>query len=101
MNITFNDGSKNKDISKVMKYTDISHQYLIPIIFKIFLYVSQAIFTTNRNSEGYYLLRCLRHYLNVRMYADFDLHTESTLVSTQDELEKKFYFSFKVSKFLQ
>lgn len=34
---------------------------------------------------------CLRKYLNVRMYAEFNLHTESTLSETQDELENKFY----------
>ncbi|EKM75860.1 hypothetical protein AGABI1DRAFT_45711 [Agaricus bisporus var. burnettii JB137-S8] len=75
MNITFNDGSKNKDISKV------------------FLYAAQPVFTRDRNSAGYRLMCCLRKYLNVRLYADFNLHTESTLSATQDELEHGFHSS--------
>jgi hypothetical protein len=34
---------------------------------------------------------CLRHYLNVRMYADFDLHTEVTLSTAEAELTEKFH----------
>jgi hypothetical protein len=36
-------------------------------------------------------MRCLRHYLNVRMYADFDLHTEATLSAAETELGGKFH----------
>lgn len=59
--------------------------------YKIFLYAAQPAFTRNRNTTGYLLMCCLRKYLNVRMYAEFNLHTESTLSETQDELENKFY----------
>ncbi|EKM77927.1 hypothetical protein AGABI1DRAFT_42300 [Agaricus bisporus var. burnettii JB137-S8] len=73
MNITFNDGSKNRDISK------------------IFLYAVQSELTRDCNSEGYYLLRCLRYYLNIRMYTDFNLHTEGTLSIAEAELNQKFH----------
>jgi hypothetical protein len=34
---------------------------------------------------------CLQHYLNVRMYAEFDLHTEATLSTAEAELGQKFH----------
>lgn len=43
-----------------------------------------------------YLLRCLRHYLNVRIYADFNLHTEATLSIAEAELNAKFCSSVLV-----
>ncbi|KAF8066566.1 hypothetical protein FPV67DRAFT_1196119 [Lyophyllum atratum] len=72
MNITFNDGSKNRDISK------------------IFLFAAQSVLARDNESEAYLLLRCLRSYLNIRMYADFDLHTQSTISAGHRELEEVF-----------
>ncbi|KAF9459908.1 hypothetical protein BDZ94DRAFT_1267182 [Collybia nuda] len=71
MNITFNDGSKNRDISK------------------IFLFAAHDILTEDGDSSGYLLLLCLRSYLNIRMYADFNRHTEKTLLAGRKELEDK------------
>jgi hypothetical protein len=100
MNITFNDGSKNKDISKVMSILSQRYEQFL-IVDKVFLFASQAIFSHNRNSEGYYLLRCLRKYLNARMYSDFNLHTESTLRALTYELEQNFYPLLSVSTLKQ
>ncbi|KAF9462181.1 hypothetical protein BDZ94DRAFT_1368680 [Collybia nuda] len=66
MNISFNDGSKNHDISK------------------IFLFAAHDLLLKDTNQAGYLLLQCLRSYLNIRMYADFDLHTEETIYAGQE-----------------
>ncbi|KAG6896264.1 hypothetical protein C0992_009421 [Termitomyces sp. T32_za158] len=72
MNITFNDGTKNHDISK------------------IFLFAAQDILSADPKSDGYLLLRCLRAYLNIRMYAGFHLHTVQTILAGKKELEEVF-----------
>ncbi|EKM76684.1 hypothetical protein AGABI1DRAFT_93876 [Agaricus bisporus var. burnettii JB137-S8] len=67
MNITFNDGSKNKDISKV------------------FLYAAQPVFTRDRNSSGYHLMCCLRKYLNA--YLQFISAREAAPAPDQIQLD--------------
>jgi len=72
MNITFNDGNKNRDISK------------------IFLFAAQSLVLADAAPDTYLLLRCLRSYLNIRMYAEFNLHTETTIAAGIEEFETKF-----------
>ncbi|KAF4599037.1 hypothetical protein EYR40_006126 [Pleurotus pulmonarius] len=62
-NITFNDGSKNQDISKLILFT------------------SYNILTKNVDKTGYLLLRCLRAYINMRMYAGMQVHTDATIAA--------------------
>ncbi|KAF5338294.1 hypothetical protein D9758_015755 [Tetrapyrgos nigripes] len=57
-NVSFNDGSKHRDISK------------------IFLYAAHDVF---QSTAAFQLLRCLRAYLNINMYGSLDLQTESTI----------------------
>ncbi|KAF9464619.1 hypothetical protein BDZ94DRAFT_1353444 [Collybia nuda] len=70
MNITFNDGSKNRDISK------------------IFLFAAHDILPKDRDPSGYLLLKCLRSYLNIWMYSNFDLHTEGSIQDGCNELQR-------------
>ncbi|XP_006461651.1 hypothetical protein AGABI2DRAFT_70673 [Agaricus bisporus var. bisporus H97] len=70
MNISFNDGSKNRDISS------------------IFIFAATCILGQDRESAAYQLLKCLRPYLNVRMYAEFELHTHATISTGRKELQK-------------
>ncbi|KAG6824695.1 hypothetical protein H0H92_006110 [Tricholoma furcatifolium] len=72
MNITFNDGTKNCDISK------------------IFLFAAHNVLSKDLESNEHLLLRCLRSYLSVRMYAGLNLHTESTILAGQKELQDVF-----------
>ncbi|KAF9500138.1 hypothetical protein BDN71DRAFT_1577754 [Pleurotus eryngii] len=57
-NIAFNDASKNQDISKLV------------------LFASYNILTKNVDVTGYLLLRCLRAYINMCMYAGMQEYTE-------------------------
>ncbi|KAF4583960.1 hypothetical protein EYR40_002458 [Pleurotus pulmonarius] len=62
-NIAFNDASKNHDISKLI------------------LFASYNILTKNVDATGYLLLRCLRAYINMRMYAGMQVHTNDTIAA--------------------
>ncbi|EKM75949.1 hypothetical protein AGABI1DRAFT_45660 [Agaricus bisporus var. burnettii JB137-S8] len=70
MNISFNDGSKNRDISS------------------LFIFAATCVLGHDRKTAGYQLLKCLRPYLNVRMYAEFELHTHTTVLNGRKELKK-------------
>ncbi|KAF7424448.1 hypothetical protein PC9H_009755 [Pleurotus ostreatus] len=68
-NIAFNDGSKNLDISKLI------------------LFASYNILTKNVDATGYLLLRCLRAYINMRMYAGMQVHTDDTITAGREAVE--------------
>ncbi|KAK7049204.1 hypothetical protein VNI00_005805 [Paramarasmius palmivorus] len=59
--VTFNDGTKHRDISKM------------------FLFASESVFGENEDRATYQLLRCTRAYLNVIMYAGLHVQTASTM----------------------
>ncbi|KAK7021364.1 hypothetical protein VNI00_017415 [Paramarasmius palmivorus] len=59
--ISFNDGSKHRDISK------------------LFLFAAQGVIEENVDRAGYQLLKCTRIYLNVIMYGGLHVHTSDTL----------------------
>ncbi|KAG9219806.1 hypothetical protein CCMSSC00406_0009505 [Pleurotus cornucopiae] len=68
--ISFNDGSKNHDISKII------------------LFACHNILTKEEDEVGYLLLRCLRAYMNMRMYAGLRLHTEETISAGREAVEE-------------
>ncbi|KAF7776772.1 hypothetical protein Agabi119p4_5165 [Agaricus bisporus var. burnettii] len=70
MNISFNDGSKNRDISS------------------LFIFAATCVLGHDRKTAGYQLLKCLRPYLNVQMFAEFELHTHTTVLNGRKELKK-------------
>lgn len=65
--------------------TDISKQLEF---LQIFLFAAHDVLSKEHNPAGYLLLRCLRSYLNIRMWADLDLHTEGSICAGRWELEK-------------
>lgn len=70
-------------------------------ILQIFLFAAQAVLgSDHKESAGYLLLKCLRSYLNVRMYADLDLHTERTIAAGQKELQEVFTPAIQVPVYL-
>ncbi|KAJ7215097.1 hypothetical protein B0H12DRAFT_1205697 [Mycena haematopus] len=65
MNITFNDGSKNEDIAKMMLFA--AHNVLI-------------------DRAGVLLLQCARSFLELNMYASLEVHTSRTIAAGKCEL---------------
>ncbi|KAJ7099080.1 hypothetical protein C8R44DRAFT_642451, partial [Mycena epipterygia] len=65
MNITFNDGSKNEDIAKMMLFA--AHNVLI-------------------DAPGVLLLQCTRSFLELNMYVSLEVHTSETIAAGKREL---------------
>ncbi|KAG1816991.1 hypothetical protein EV424DRAFT_1624504 [Suillus variegatus] len=61
MSVTFADSSVHEDISKMI------------------IYATHDILTEEASPLGYLLLRCVRLYLEVDMYAAFEVHTANTI----------------------
>lgn len=55
---------------------------------QIFLFAAHDVLSEAQDPSGYLLLRCLRSYLNIRMWADLNLHTEGSIRAGRWELEK-------------
>ncbi|KAJ7696492.1 hypothetical protein B0H17DRAFT_1130897 [Mycena rosella] len=60
MNITFNDGSKNEDIAKMMLFA--AHNVLVDV-------------------PGVQLLQCVRSFLELNMYVSLEVHTSKTIAA--------------------
>ncbi|KAJ3832869.1 hypothetical protein F5878DRAFT_591241 [Lentinula raphanica] len=67
--ITFNDGSKNRDISK------------------IFLFAAHDTITKEEDKAGYTLLKVTRHYINLIMYAGLEIQTSATIAAGRAAIE--------------
>ncbi|KAK7001923.1 hypothetical protein R3P38DRAFT_2540149 [Favolaschia claudopus] len=65
MNVTFNDGSKNEDIAKMMLF---------------------AAYNVLTDPEGVLLLRCVRSFLELNMYVSLEVHTAETIAAGKVEL---------------
>ncbi|KAK0207308.1 hypothetical protein IW262DRAFT_1302901 [Armillaria fumosa] len=50
--------------------------------------LSKNILTEIKDVHGYHLLKCVRSYMELCMYAGFNLHTEHSMQAIQDELVK-------------
>ncbi|KAF9498309.1 hypothetical protein BDN71DRAFT_1428914 [Pleurotus eryngii] len=68
--LSFNDGSKNCDISKII------------------LFASYNILTKEADEVGYLLLCCLRAYMDMQMYAGMQLHTEETISAGREAVAR-------------
>lgn len=64
------------------------------------MFAAHNLLPKDTNPSGYLLLQCLRSYLNIRMFADFDLHTEETISAGRKELKEKFSRLMEVYLFL-
>ncbi|KAK0484117.1 hypothetical protein EDD18DRAFT_1361964 [Armillaria luteobubalina] len=70
MAVHFADGTKYEDLSKHI------------------MFVTHNILTEDNDEHGYHLLKCVRSYVELRMYAGFNLHTECSIQAIRDELLK-------------
>ncbi|KAF9023317.1 hypothetical protein BDP27DRAFT_1457290 [Rhodocollybia butyracea] len=68
MKNSFNDGSKHHDISK------------------LFLFGAHNVVPETKNKAGYTLLKVMRKYINVIMYAGLDVHTTNTMILGRDSI---------------
>ncbi|KAJ8701072.1 hypothetical protein PTI98_004035 [Pleurotus ostreatus] len=68
--LSFNDGSKSEDISKCI------------------LFAAHNILTRQVDHAGYILLKCMRHYINLRMYASLQVHTSETISAGREEVKQ-------------
>jgi len=57
-------------------------------IFQIVIYGAQNILTKETSPEGYLVLKIIRSYLELDMYASLTLHTETTLAAGREELQR-------------
>ncbi|KAK0492346.1 hypothetical protein EDD18DRAFT_1358011 [Armillaria luteobubalina] len=70
MAVHFADGTKYEDLSKHI------------------MFVTHNILTEDNDEHGYHLLKCVRSYVELHMYAGFNLHTEHSIQAIWDELLK-------------
>ena len=60
--------------------------FLRLIILQIVIYGAYNILTEEDSEEGYLVLRIIRSYLELDMYASLTIHTEVTLAAGREEL---------------
>ena len=53
---------------------------------KIIVFALHNIFTREKTARGYLLLKLMRSYLELDMYASLTVHTESTIRDGREEL---------------
>jgi hypothetical protein len=56
------------------------------IIFQIVIYGAHNILTEESSEEGYLVLRIIRSYLELDMYASLTIHMETTIAAGREEL---------------
>ncbi|KAL0572513.1 hypothetical protein V5O48_009455 [Marasmius crinis-equi] len=66
--MTFNDGSKHRDVSRM------------------FLFAAESLFQEKDDPAAYVLLRAVRAYVNVMMYAGLDVHTATTMAAGRENV---------------
>ncbi|KAG1788983.1 uncharacterized protein HD556DRAFT_1433910 [Suillus plorans] len=66
--VDFNDSSHHEDISKMA------------------IFAAQRILRRSQSKLGYLLLRCIRHYIDLDIYAGFEVHTEGTISAGRQAL---------------
>ncbi|KAG1837830.1 hypothetical protein F4604DRAFT_1601105 [Suillus subluteus] len=68
--IDFNDGSTHEDISKMI------------------IFAAQSVLSRTNSELGYLLLRCIRCYVDLDIYAALEVHTEDTIAAGRDALSQ-------------
>lgn len=92
---TFTDGSKYEDMSKV-SYYNLLKLWFLTLHAQIILFLVHQHFNRTEDPTGYLLLRCIRSYIEIDMYAALEVHTEDTIAAGEKEL-RKFAELIKVS----
>lgn len=96
MNISFNDGKKHEDLSKVVCSFCDDLKYGLKFIQQL-IYVAHNVFNHDDYPTDYLLLRLIWAYVDLDMYLSFDLHTERTIAAGRQQFNK-FAELLKVSK---
>lgn len=52
------------------------------------LFAAHNILTRQVDHAGYILLKCMRHYINLRMYASLQVHTSETISAGREEVKQ-------------
>ncbi|TFK18477.1 hypothetical protein FA15DRAFT_253053 [Coprinopsis marcescibilis] len=73
----FNNLAKMKEFSDGRKFEDLS---------KVLVYATHTLFNSDRKSPGFLLLKLVRSYLMLDMYASLLCHTEETIKGAENEL---------------
>jgi hypothetical protein len=87
MHMSFTDGSKNEDISKV------DFPQIIPVVsasnsqLQLVLFAAHNILCQEDSPLGYLLLKCLRRYIVLDTYAAMEVHTTETIAAGRKELQ--------------
>ncbi|KAG2121427.1 hypothetical protein DEU56DRAFT_873780 [Suillus clintonianus] len=68
--VDFNDSSHHEDISKMA------------------IFAAQRILRRSQSKLGYLLLRCIHHYIDLDIYAGFEVHTEDSIVAGRRALRE-------------
>jgi hypothetical protein len=55
---------------------------------QIVIFIVQHLFDPEEDHEGFLLLRCFRSFLELDMYASFEVHTEKTIEEGRAELQR-------------
>lgn len=84
--VTFNDGKKHEDLSRVCLPTKMLYD-ILSLFLQQLLYVIHDIWERNEKSEGYLFARLFRKYLELDIYMSFDLHTEDSILSAENTLK--------------
>jgi hypothetical protein len=50
------------------------------------IFAAQRILRRSQSKLGYLLLRCIRHYIDLDIYAGFEVHTEGTISAGRQAL---------------
>jgi len=53
----------------------------------MFLYAAHDLFNEQQHPTGYQLLKCIRAFRDLDMFASFEIHTEDTLLAGQTALK--------------
>ena len=53
----------------------------------MFLYAAHNLFNDQQHAAGYQLLKCIRAFRDLDMFASFEVHTEDTLVAGHTALK--------------
>ena len=93
MAMTFSDGSTFEDLSKVFSQVT-SQPETADSYEQISVFVLHNVF--KEGTAGYLLLKALRCYIEVDIYASLEVHTEETIASGRDKLSH-FYKLMAVS----
>ncbi len=89
MKVSFTDGAKFEDISKVRQlYVASSRQLTDSESPQVVIFAAQNVIQRSDDEEGWQLLLCLRSFSILDLLLSFEVHTEKTILAGRGELER-------------